>query len=87
MGNFLKQLFGVEQKSASRAKDRLQMVLIHDRTNLSAATLEDLKNDLIDTISRHISIDPTTVTIEINQDGREQRLIADIPIKNSRSKR
>ncbi len=87
MGNFLKQLFGGKQKSATRAKDRLQMVLIHDRTNLSATTIEELKNDLIDTISRHISIDPSTVTIEINQDGREQRLIADIPIKNSRSRK
>lgn len=87
MGNFLRQLFGTEQKSASTARDRLQMVLIHDRTNISSATLEALKNDLIKTISRHINIDPSTVNIEMNQDGREQRLIADIPIRNSRSKK
>lgn len=87
MSNFFRQLFGGEPKSATRAKDRLQMVLIHDRTNISAAVMEELKNDLIATISRHINIDPTTVTIEMAHEGREQRLIADIPIKNSRSRK
>ena len=73
-------LFG-RKKSANSAKERLQFVLIHDRTDMTAAELNSLKDDLIETISRHIEIDPTAVTINVAQDGRSQRLVADIPLR------
>ena len=75
-------LFG-HKKSANSAKERLQLVLIHDRTDLTPAQLESLKDDLIATISRYIEIDPAAVTINVAQDGREQRLVADIPLKSA----
>jgi cell division topological specificity factor len=71
------------KKSANSAKERLQLVLIHDRTDLTPAQLESLKDDLIATISRYIEIDPTAVSINVAQDGREQRLVADIPLKSA----
>lgn len=71
-----------KKKSANSAKERLQLVLIHDRTDLSPAELESLKDDLIQTISRHIDIDPNGVAINIAHDGRSQRLVADIPLKS-----
>jgi cell division topological specificity factor len=71
------------KKSANNAKERLQLVLIHDRTDLSPAQLESLKDALIATISRYIEIDPTAVSINVAQDGREQRLVADIPLKSA----
>jgi cell division topological specificity factor len=81
MTDFLDRIFGRNRKSANQAKDRLHLVLIHDRTNLTNSALEDLKDELIGVISRHIDIDPSSVNIEMNQEGRQQRLIADIPIK------
>jgi cell division topological specificity factor len=80
MNKFLNQLFGREKKSARQAKERLQLVLIHDRTDLTPHKLELLKDDLIETISHYIDIDPSAVSIEMTQDGRQQRLIADIPL-------
>jgi len=79
-------LFG-RKKSANKAKERLQLVLIHDRTDLSPAQLEALKDDLIDTISRYIEIDPSAVSINIAHDGRSQRLVADIPLKSASRRR
>ena len=70
------------KKSANSAKERLQLVLIHDRTDLTPAELDSLKDDLIETISRHIDIDPTAVNINVAQDGRSQRLVADIPLRS-----
>ena len=70
------------KKSANSAKERLQLVLIHDRTDLTPAELDSLKDDLIETISRHIEIDPTAVTINVTLDGRSQRLVADIPLRS-----
>jgi cell division topological specificity factor len=80
MSNFLTRLLG-RKKSADQAKERLHLVLIHDRTNLTRSSLETLKDELIEVISRHIEIDPSAVKIEMNQDGRQQRLIADIPVR------
>jgi cell division topological specificity factor len=75
------------KKSANSAKERLQLVLIHDRTDLTPAQLESLKDDLIETISRYIEIDPSAVSINVAQDGRAQRLVADIPLRSATRRR
>jgi len=87
MSDFITRLFGREPKSASQAKERLKMVLVHDRTDLSPGILEALKDDLIEVISRHVEVDPGAVRIEMTQDGREQRLVADIPLRSARRRR
>ncbi len=74
--------FFTRKKSASNAKERLQLVLIHDRTDLTPAELEALKDDLLKAISRYIEIDPEAVQIGLERDGRTQRLVADIPLKS-----
>ena len=81
MADLIDRILGRNRKSAYQAKERLQLVLVHDRTNLTNSALEDLKDELIDVISRHIEIDPDAVNIEMNREGRQQRLVADIPIK------
>ena len=75
--------FFTRKRSATSAKERLQLVLVHDRTDLTPGQLESLKDDLIKAISQYIDIDPEAVRIELEKDGREQRLVADIPLKSS----
>lgn len=87
MSNFLARLLGRESHSADQAKERLKMVLIHDRTDMPPGVLEALKDELIAVISRHVEIDPSAVRIEMNQEGREQRLIADIPLRATRRRK
>jgi cell division topological specificity factor len=81
MNNLWDRVFGKEKKSANQAKERLKLVLIHDRTDLSPGTMDRLKDELIEVISRYVDIDPTAVRIDMTQDGREQRLLADIPLR------
>ena len=81
MSSFLDRVLGKERKSANQAKERLKLVLIHDRTDLAPGTMERLKDDLIEVISRYVDIDPSAVRIDMTQDGREQRLLADIPLR------
>jgi cell division topological specificity factor len=71
------------KRSAASAKERLQLVLIHDRTDLTPNELEALKDDLLATISRHVDIEPDAVRIGLERDGRSQRLIADIPLRST----
>ena len=87
MSSFLNRLFKREPDSASLAKERLKLVIVHDRTNLTVGQLELLKDELIQVISRHVPIDPHGVRIEMSQEGREQRLIADIPLRSAGQKR
>ncbi|RJP48067.1 MAG: cell division topological specificity factor MinE [Anaerolineaceae bacterium] len=82
MFNFLKP-----KRSAANAKERLQLVLIHDRTDLTPAELDALKDDLLDVISRHVDIEPDAVRIGLERDGRSQRLVADIPIRSMARRR
>lgn len=81
MAGWLDWLTGQDSKSAEKAKERLKLVLIHDRTDLSPDALNSMKNELIAVISRYIEIDPKAVNINMTQEGREQRLVADIPLK------
>jgi cell division topological specificity factor len=74
--------FRGRKRSAESAKERLQLVLVHDRTDITPAVLDALKDELLAVISRHVEIDPTAVHIELERDGRAQRLIADIPLRS-----
>ncbi len=87
MSRFFDRLLGRDQKSARQAKERMNLVLIHDLTDQTQSTMEALKDELIAVISRHVEIEPEAVRIEMAQDGREQRLIADIPLRTVRRRR
>lgn len=83
--NFFKRSSKV--KSAQNAKERLQLVLTHDRTDMTSTELSALKDELIEVISRYIEIDPDAVHIDIAREGRSQRLIADIPLRSTARRR
>ncbi len=87
MSSFVERLFNRNNKSANTAKERLQLVLIHDRTDLSPAQLDLLRDELVDVISKYVSIDRQAVRINMSHEGREQRLIADIPLRPATKRR
>jgi cell division topological specificity factor len=71
---------GHEVGSGEVAKERLRLVLAHDRTSVSPMMLETLKDEIVTVISRHIAIDEKGVQVSFSQDARETRLVADIPL-------
>lgn len=78
---FLDRLLGRGQPSSRQvAKDRLQLVLVHDRINISPVLLGTMKDELITVISRYVEIDADGVEVTFTQSRRESRLVADIPI-------
>ena len=87
MTRLFQRLKDRKQKSAEKAKERLKLVLIHDRTDLTPTALDELKNELISVISRYVDIDSSKVKINMKQEGRENRLVADIPIKRTGRRR
>jgi cell division topological specificity factor len=87
MADWWDRIFGQKQPSANQAKERLKLVLIHDRTDLTPGQIDKLKNELLQVISRYIDIDPSAVNIMMMQEGREQRLVADIPLKTAQRRK
>jgi cell division topological specificity factor len=67
--------------SANTAKERLRLVLTHDRATLPPGAMEALRDELIEVISRHVEVDRSAVRLEITQEGRSQSLFAEIPLK------
>jgi cell division topological specificity factor len=72
----------LRKRSASQAKERLRLVLIHDRTDLTPAEMEALRDEIVQVISKHVDIDPDAVSFSVQHDGRSQRLVADIPLRS-----
>jgi cell division topological specificity factor len=73
-----------EAASGEVAKERLRLVLAHDRANISPALLDTLKDEIIGVISRHVAIDAEGVQVTFSQTARESRLVADIPLAGRR---
>lgn len=85
--SFFEKVGLTRSRSAKDAKERLQLVLIHDRAGLSPGRLDALKDDLIDVISKHVEIDKEMVDITLTNERDRQRLVADIPLAPPRKRR
>jgi len=86
--NLLSRLRGQRPPTSREiAKQRLQLVLVHDRSRISPGMLEMLKDEIIAVISKHIEIDKDGVQVTFSQNDRESRLMADIPLADGRHMR
>jgi len=65
--SFLSSIFGKKKSSASVAKDRLTIMLAHERVNCKLPYLDDLRNDLIEVIKKYTSVDDIKITSNNNQ--------------------
>jgi cell division topological specificity factor len=73
------------------AKDRLKLILIHDRSALSPEILDMIKVEILEVISRYVEIESSEVEIALTRtdesDGNLPALVANIPIKKSKIER
>jgi cell division topological specificity factor len=85
--NWFERLLGKQEKSGATAKQRLQMVLIHDRADISPGLLEQIKDDIIEVITKRLEINPESVVVNLDQTTRESRLVAEIPLLQPNGRR
>ncbi len=75
MASFLSFLLGEKKKTAAVAKERLQIILAHERSGRNAAQpdyLPALQRDLVAVISKYIKIDPNDIKVQLDrQDNLE----------------
>lgn len=83
--------FFKKKTSSNVAKDRLKLVLVSDRANCSPEIMEQIKNDIINVISKYVEIDVEHLDIKIDQtdsdtnNGKVPALYANIPIKSMKN--
>ena len=82
------KIFGKRQeKSKNVAKERLKLVLVHDRADLSPKFLDMIKSDIIRVISQYADIDEEGLDVKLTRMKRDgdntsiSALVANIPIK------
>jgi len=81
MNNFFERMLGRRnQPSGETAKQRLQLVLVTDRSDLSPEKLKAMKDEIIVVISKYVNIAPDKVEINVEQRQRDNWLVADIPL-------
>ena len=69
--SFLSFLLGEKKKTASVAKERLQIILAHERSSLSGSRrpdyLADLQRELVAVIAKYVSIKPDDIKLHLEK--------------------
>ena len=69
-----------EEASKSVATNRLKLVLMQDRTNLTPKILEQMRSELIDLLSRYVELDKELLELNFEQEGDQVALMLSIPV-------
>lgn len=80
----MRAFFKEKKRSAGYARDRMQMLLLSERIDCSPQMMKMLKNDLIHTAKKYLTIEEEQVSIQITQEPPV--LHAVIPVRGKRNK-
>jgi cell division topological specificity factor len=72
---------GYGQQSKNAAKERLKLALTYDRGGLAQGTIEQLRDEIIQVIAKHLIINEDEIEINFDRTTEEDRLIASIPLR------
>ncbi len=75
-------LFG-RQKSKDKVKERLKIILSYDRSGLAPGKMDELKNELLQVISKYFPADDTDYDVSLEQQGDRMVLVANLPAKQA----
>ncbi len=71
----------LRKKSKEIAKERLRVILIHDRIELSPQELKNLKRDIGQILSKYLRIDSNEIDLKVSREVNAMALEAKIPFR------
>lgn len=72
------------QDTRNDAKDRLKLVLMHDRTQLAPGIMEKMRMELIEVLSRYVEVDEAAIDLHLQHESNATALIANVPILSTK---
>ena len=88
----LSKIFGKKNRSKDTAKDRLKLVSVHDRANVSPEFLKKIKDEIMQVLAKYMDVTEGELDINIttaqSEDGKSRvpAITANIPIKSIKQK-
>ncbi len=76
----IRRFFG-ENPSSKVARQRMQVVLMHDRMDIAPDIMEAVKNDIIKVLSRYMELDSQSIRVDLEQGKNYTALISNVQIK------
>ena len=79
--DILNKLLRRQEASANTARERLQLVLAHDRTDLSPDLLDRMRREILEVVAKYVEIDLEDGAVSLETEDRMTALVANLPIK------
>ena len=78
------KLLGRQPASANTAKQRLQLVSAHDRSDLNPELLQQMRREILEVVSRYVEIDFDEGDVTLETEDRVTALVANLPIRRAK---
>jgi cell division topological specificity factor len=80
----MQRLLGREKPSGALARERLQLVLAHDRSDLNPELLEQMRREILEVVQKYVEIDLESGDVSLETGDRVTALVANLPIRRAR---
>ena len=82
--DFIQRLLGREKPSGALARERLQLVLAHDRSDLNPELLEQMRREILEVVPKYVEIDLESGDVSLETGDRVTALVANLPIRRAK---
>ena len=66
------------------AKERLKVVLVHDRLKLNPELLDIIRDEILSVVSRRLAVDGEQMQVNVTREGGSDALLANMPIRREK---